>query len=120
MFSHAQTNPNNFLPPKALSFAHPLEIHLRIILDTCRPDLYTKVHGNVDDNCLLYKLTLLSQQPASINLEVVYPQLVMKVRCMYNSPNLSIQATGRQREAYIYIPSCTHLCPVLITYDDTR
>lgn len=50
MFSHTQTNPNNFLPPKALSFAHPLEIHLRIILDTCRPDLYTKVHGNVDDN----------------------------------------------------------------------
>lgn len=38
--THKLLNPNQFLPAKAVLFAHPFEIHEGIMLDVCRPELH--------------------------------------------------------------------------------
>lgn len=67
---------------------------------------------------LTIKKTLLDEEvsTADIKTEVVYPRVEMKVPCMPNSPKSFIKACSR-RETYVYVQSCTRMCPVYPVID---
>lgn len=90
---HARISRNVFSPVKAFSFAHLLEIHKRIMLDNCTTELYSKVHGNVDDRfyyCISRHGRRTMRVSTNFKPEVVYPLLGAKVTCMHNFPKLFI------------------------------
>lgn len=92
--THTQTNPNEFASDKAYPFTHPLEFYERIMLDICRPDLYTKVHSNTDDNCFYcprwHGQRTLLVSTGDIKPEMGYPRPGLTVTCMYNSTKKSM------------------------------
>lgn len=107
---------NNFLPfTRACSFAYPLEIHERIILDVCRRTLirYTPV---IDDRFSSYEQTWL-KSATHINSRhqpegVFYSALGgIKVTCM---PILQtcLHRSRAADEKHMSVPSCTCRCSV--------
>lgn len=84
------------------------------MLDTRRPELYTKVHSNTD-NHLFYCMSWHDRRtpPLSttdIKPEMLYRRFGAKVICKHNSPKSSIQAVGGQREVCASVPSWIRLC----------
>lgn len=69
---------------------HPLEIQEKIMLETCRSELCTKVHSKLSHHyyyCMnQHGQRTLCISAANSNLEVVHPQFEEKVTCMHNSP----------------------------------
>lgn len=75
--------PKGILPAKALLFAHPLEIHERIMLEICKPELLTTLRSTS-----LYKLTWL-KNATGINSRYLTNSGLPLAWSVYNFPILS-------------------------------